>query len=68
MVADESCVVIRSNTPRARTPREAGLRVTLADCDDPELLRRTGINLKSLHDAARCKAWEINPKKANRTW
>lgn len=40
----------------------------LADCDDPELLRRTGINLKSLHDAARCKAWEINPKKANRIW
>ena len=35
MVADESCVLIRSNTPRQRTPREAGLRVTLADCDDP---------------------------------
>ena len=35
MVADESCVLIRSNTPRPRTPREAGLRVTLADCDDP---------------------------------
>ena len=35
MVADESCVLIRSNTPRLRTPREAGLRVTLADCDDP---------------------------------
>ena len=35
MVADESCVLIRSNTPRQRTAREAGLRVTLADCDDP---------------------------------
>jgi len=35
MVADESCVLIRSNMPRPRTPREAGLRVTLADCDDP---------------------------------
>lgn len=35
MVADESCVLIRSSTPRLRTPREAGLRVTLADCDDP---------------------------------
>jgi len=37
MVADESCVFIRSSTPppRARTPREAGLRLTLADCDDP---------------------------------
>ncbi len=35
MVADESCVLIRSNAPRQRTPREAGLRVTLADCDDP---------------------------------
>ena len=38
MVADESCVLIRSNTPRARTPREAGLRVTLADCDDPVIV------------------------------
>jgi hypothetical protein len=35
MVADESCVLVRSNTPRPRTPREAGLRLTLADCDDP---------------------------------
>lgn len=35
MVADESCVLIRSSTPRPRTPREAGLRLTLADCDDP---------------------------------
>ena len=38
MVADESCVLIRSNTPQARTPREAGLRVTLADCDDPVIV------------------------------
>ncbi|MFM9194430.1 MAG: hypothetical protein ACKOWG_01555 [Planctomycetia bacterium] len=38
MVADESCVLIRSNTPRPRTPREAGLRLTLADCDDPVLI------------------------------
>lgn len=35
MVADESCVLIRSTTPRPRTPREAGLRLTLADLDDP---------------------------------
>ena len=35
MVADESCVLIRSNTPRLRTAREAGIRLTLADCDDP---------------------------------
>jgi hypothetical protein len=35
MVADESCVLIRSNTPRLRTPREAGIRLMLADCDDP---------------------------------
>jgi len=35
MVADESCVVIRSTAPRLRTPREAGIRITLADCDDP---------------------------------
>jgi len=40
MVADESCVLIRSTTPRLRSPREAGLRVTLADCDDPVLAGR----------------------------
>lgn len=38
MVADESCVLIRSSTPRPRTPRDAGLRLTLADCDDPVLV------------------------------
>lgn len=35
MVADESCVLIRSTAPRPRTARESGVRVTLADCDDP---------------------------------
>lgn len=35
MVADEACVMVRSVTPRPRTPREAGLRLTLADLDDP---------------------------------
>jgi hypothetical protein len=35
MVADESCVPIRSTAPRPRTPREAGLRISLADLDDP---------------------------------
>lgn len=35
MVADESCVPIRSTAPRPRTPREAGIRVSLADLDDP---------------------------------
>lgn len=35
MVADESCVPVRSNAPRPRSPREAGLRVSLADLDDP---------------------------------
>ena len=35
MVADEACVVIRSGAPRPRTPQEAGLRVSLADLDDP---------------------------------
>lgn len=35
MVADEACVMVRSSTPRPRTPREAGLRLTLADLDDP---------------------------------
>ena len=35
MVADESFVLIRSTAPPRRTPREAGIRVSLADCDDP---------------------------------
>ena len=35
MVADEACVSVHSTTPRPRTPREAGLRLTLADLDDP---------------------------------
>ncbi len=35
MVADESCLMVRSMTPRPRTPREAGLRLSLADLDDP---------------------------------
>ncbi len=35
IVADESCVLVRSRRPVARTAREAGLRVSLADCDDP---------------------------------
>ena len=35
MVADESFVLIRSTAPPLRTPREAGLRVSIADCDDP---------------------------------
>jgi len=35
MVADEACVMVRSVTPRPRTPREAGLRLSLADLDDP---------------------------------
>lgn len=38
MVADESCALVRSNAPRPRTPREAGLRLTLADLDDPVLV------------------------------
>jgi hypothetical protein len=38
MVADESCVLIRSNAPRPRTARESGVRVTLADCDDPVIV------------------------------
>lgn len=35
MVADESFVLIRSTAPPLRTPREAGVRVSIADCDDP---------------------------------
>jgi hypothetical protein len=37
MVADESCVMIASTTPRPRirTPSEAGLKMSLADLDDP---------------------------------
>ncbi len=35
MVADESCVIVRSSAPALRTPREAGLRLSVADCADP---------------------------------
>lgn len=37
MLADDSCVGITSSTPRprVRTPSEAGLRLSLADLDDP---------------------------------
>jgi len=35
MVADESCVSIRTAAPLARPIRDAGLRVSLADLDDP---------------------------------
>ena len=36
MVADESCVLIKpSAPPQSRTPQEVGLRLSLADCDDP---------------------------------
>lgn len=37
MVADESCVMISSTVPRPRirTPSEVGLRMSLADLDDP---------------------------------
>ena len=35
MVADEKCVVIKSGEPRPRSPEEAGVRLSLADLDDP---------------------------------
>ena len=35
MVADEKCVVIKSSEPRPRSPEEAGVRLSLADLDDP---------------------------------
>lgn len=35
IVADESCVLVRPKRPLTRSPREAGLKMTLADCDDP---------------------------------
>ncbi len=35
VVAGESIVLIRSSAPPLRTPREAGVRVSIADCDDP---------------------------------
>lgn len=35
MVADEACSLVRSTVSRPRTPREAGLRLSIADLDDP---------------------------------
>lgn len=52
--------------------RLAGLlrevREAIADCDDPATLRRFGVALKQLHDEARGKGWELQPKEGNRTW
>ena len=44
------------------------VREAIADCDDPAQLRRLGMNLKMLADAARGKGFELQPKKGNRTW
>lgn len=40
MLADQECLQIRSTTPRPkpRTPAEAGLRLSLADLDDPVVM------------------------------
>ncbi|MGA0038227.1 MAG: hypothetical protein ACO3NZ_00130 [Pirellulales bacterium] len=35
LVADECCVAIAADTTSRRTMTDAGLRLTLADCDDP---------------------------------
>lgn len=35
MVADEACAMVKSTAQRPRTPREAGLRLSIADLDDP---------------------------------
>ena len=35
MVADESCVAVRSTAAPMRTPREAGMRLSVADTADP---------------------------------
>ena len=35
LVADECCVGIAADEPARRTMADAGLRITLADCDDP---------------------------------
>lgn len=39
----------------------------IADCDDPAQLRRLGMNLKMLADAARSKGFDLQPK-GQRTW
>ena len=44
------------------------VREAIADCEDPETLRRFGIALKQLHDEARGKGWELQAKEGNRTW
>lgn len=39
----------------------------LLDCDDPAQLRRLGMNLKMLADAARSKGFNLQPA-GQRTW
>lgn len=44
------------------------MREALEDCDDPDALRRAGVDLKALGDAARGKGYAINPRKGSRIW
>ncbi len=39
----------------------------IEDCDDPKTLYRLGVSLKLLHDKARGRGWDIQPK-GNRSW
>ena len=40
----------------------------IAACDDPTTLRRLGVELKLIADAARGKGYELQPKEGNRYW
>ena len=44
------------------------LEEAVADCDDPATLRRLGVELKLIADAARGRGFGFQPKEGNRTW
>lgn len=44
------------------------LEEAVADCDDPVTLRRLGVELKLIADAARGRGFGLQPKEGNRTW
>lgn len=44
------------------------LEQALRDEDDPAALRRAGVDLRALGDAARGRAWRIDPKIGSRSW
>jgi hypothetical protein len=44
------------------------LEEAIADCDNPETLRRLGVQLKLMGGEARGRGFRLQPKEGNRHW